>query len=226
MREFLDGSSLLLTFAKPPRSQDELSALYRSVGRSLSAREEELAALLALSHTPVEQKLYEAMARRADKENSICKATVRGLMALTGVGSYSTIRRGLAGLISKLSIERKTSATETRRRTGGSVYVVYNPEEIFTRRRAAGRDPYPQEVAGNLLRAKGLQVAVKRVASHGELSRREAQVALCCAEGLTNAEIGARLFISEQTVKFHLRQIFTKLHVKRRADLIALLLRP
>jgi len=47
---------------------------------------------------------------------------------------------------------------------------------------------------------------------------------LCCAEGLTNAEIGARLLITEQTVKFHLRNIFVKFGVKRRAELISRLL--
>jgi DNA-binding CsgD family transcriptional regulator len=57
------------------------------------------------------------------------------------------------------------------------------------------------------------------------LSRREAQVALCCAEGLTNAEIGARLFVTEQTVKFHMRHLFVKFGVKRRGELISRLLR-
>jgi DNA-binding CsgD family transcriptional regulator len=56
------------------------------------------------------------------------------------------------------------------------------------------------------------------------LSRREAQVALCCVEGLTNAEIGTRLSVTEQTVKFHLRNIFVKFKVKRRAELISRLL--
>jgi DNA-binding CsgD family transcriptional regulator len=56
------------------------------------------------------------------------------------------------------------------------------------------------------------------------LSRREAQVALCCVEGLTNAEIGLRLLVTEQTVKFHLRNIFVKFGVKRRGELIFRLL--
>jgi DNA-binding CsgD family transcriptional regulator len=43
-------------------------------------------------------------------------------------------------------------------------------------------------------------------------------------EGLTNAEIGLRLLVSEQTVKFHLRHIFIKFGVKRRAELISRLL--
>src|SRR5947199_376968 len=66
---------------------------------------------------------------------------------------------------------------------------------------------------------------VKRIVNLGSLSRREAQVALCCAQGLTNAEIGARLQVGEQTIKFHLRNIFVKFGVKRRADLVSRLFR-
>ncbi|HCX28418.1 MAG TPA: hypothetical protein DHU55_01390 [Blastocatellia bacterium] len=47
---------------------------------------------------------------------------------------------------------------------------------------------------------------------------------MCCVQGLTNAEIGSRLLVTEQTVKFHLRRIFVKFGVKRRAELISRLL--
>ena len=59
---------------------------------------------------------------------------------------------------------------------------------------------------------------------NSNLSRREAQVALACAEGMTNSEIGRRLSIGEQTVKFHLRNIFAKFGVRRRTELISRLL--
>ncbi|OLE51090.1 MAG: hypothetical protein AUG51_24820 [Acidobacteria bacterium 13_1_20CM_3_53_8] len=65
---------------------------------------------------------------------------------------------------------------------------------------------------------------MERVVGLNNLSRREAQVALCCAEGLTNAEIGDKLHVTEQTVKFHLRHIFVKFGVKRRAELVSRLL--
>ena len=67
--------------------------------------------------------------------------------------------------------------------------------------------------------------AIKRVIDVESLSRREAQVTLCCAQGLTNAEIGIRLQVSEQTVKFHLRNIFVKFGVKRRTELVSRLFR-
>lgn len=48
------------------------------------------------------------------------------------------------------------------------------------------------------------------------LSRRETEVLALVARGLTNAEIGKALFISETTVKTHLLRVFTKLGVSDR----------
>ncbi len=71
---------------------------------------------------------------------------------------------------------------------------------------------------------RSFERVIQRVVENKNLSRREAQVALCCVEGLTNAQIGSRLLVTEQTVKFHLRHIFIKFGVKRRAELISRLL--
>lgn len=191
------------------------------VERAVSPRPEEATALLALSHTRVEHRLYLAMAESARASAGPAVFTVHGLMTLTGLNSYSTIRRGLAGLVSKLSVARGAAAPRRR----GHVYEVFGAEEIFARRRERGLAPYPREVCASAC-DEPLGLAVTRVAARHELSRREAQVALACAEGLTNAGIGEKLFVSEQTVKFHLRQIFTKLRVRRRAELVSLLLRP
>jgi DNA-binding CsgD family transcriptional regulator len=57
------------------------------------------------------------------------------------------------------------------------------------------------------------------------LSRAERNVALLVAEGLTNVEVAARLFLSKHTVDSHLRKIFTKLEIKRRVELARLVAR-
>lgn len=51
------------------------------------------------------------------------------------------------------------------------------------------------------------------------LSRREAEVALLLAEGLTNAEVAARLFISPHTARRHTEQVLDKLSLRSRKAL-------
>lgn len=52
----------------------------------------------------------------------------------------------------------------------------------------------------------------------GDLTDRERDVLRLVADGATNREIGARLFISENTVSFHMKNILAKLHLKNRAQ--------
>lgn len=52
--------------------------------------------------------------------------------------------------------------------------------------------------------------------SKPELAGRELQIARLAAEGLSNKEIGERLFISENTVKTMLKRVFEKLNIKSR----------
>ncbi|MEO6323595.1 MAG: LuxR C-terminal-related transcriptional regulator, partial [Thermoanaerobaculia bacterium] len=52
------------------------------------------------------------------------------------------------------------------------------------------------------------------------VSDRESDVVACVLQGMRNAEIGAQLFISEYTVKDHLKHVFQKLGVESRAGLI------
>jgi DNA-binding CsgD family transcriptional regulator len=186
---------------------------------------EQAMALVALSHTVVEHQLYSAMlAEIATVGTRVASITTRRLMSLTGINGYSTVRRGVTGLVNKLSIERQRVAGHNGGNQPLLVYLVFTPEEIIERRRAVGLPAYPKGLE-NEHGPTTLGRALKRVIDVESLSRREAQVALCCAQGLTNAEIGARLQVSEQTVKFHLRNIFVKFGVRRRAELVSRLLR-
>jgi ATP/maltotriose-dependent transcriptional regulator MalT len=58
-----------------------------------------------------------------------------------------------------------------------------------------------------------------------QLSSAERKVALLVAEGLTNVEVAARLFLSKHTVDSHLRKIFAKLEIKRRVELASVVAR-
>lgn len=73
----------------------------------------------------------------------------------------------------------------------------------------------------------GRSAALVRALATGEreppeplLTEREQQVVELVAHGLTNREIGRRMFVSESTAKFHVRNAMRKLGVRRRAEVV------
>jgi DNA-binding CsgD family transcriptional regulator len=64
----------------------------------------------------------------------------------------------------------------------------------------------------------GGAVRAAAAASH-ELTAQEIRVARMARDGLSNPEIGARLFISSRTAQYHLGKVFTKLGITSRSQL-------
>ena len=78
-----------------------------------------------------------------------------------------------------------------------------------------GMEAFAERARRELL-ATGEKVRKRRVETRDELTAQERQIARLAADGLTNAEIGARLFLSPRTVEWHLRKVFGKLGVSSR----------
>jgi DNA-binding NarL/FixJ family response regulator len=57
----------------------------------------------------------------------------------------------------------------------------------------------------------------------GRLTAQELQIAQLAAEGLTNRDIGQRLYLSHRTIATHLYRVFPKLGITARSELAAAL---
>jgi DNA-binding CsgD family transcriptional regulator len=75
------------------------------------------------------------------------------------------------------------------------------------------------ERARRELLATGERVRKRTVDTRDELTAQEARIARLARDGLSNPDIGTRLFISPRTVKYHLSKVFTKLDISSRAQL-------
>src|SRR5205823_15024936 len=120
------------------------------------------------------------------------------------------------------------------RRELARAHVVYGE---WLRREPRGGDAREQRrTAHSVLEARGAEAFAERaqrelratgetarkrtaVAMNEELTAQEAQIARLARDGLSNPEIGARLFISARTVQYHLGKVFAKLEISSRLQL-------
>jgi DNA-binding CsgD family transcriptional regulator len=72
------------------------------------------------------------------------------------------------------------------------------------------------------LRAAGSQLRKPGTTAASVLTVQESQIARLVAQGLTNAEVATRMFLSPRTVEYHLAKVFGKLQLKSRHQLAAL----
>ena len=73
--------------------------------------------------------------------------------------------------------------------------------------------------AGRELLATGETARKRTGETRDDLTAQETQIAQFARDGLSNADIGARLFISPRTVEYHLHKVFVKLDIPSREHL-------
>jgi DNA-binding CsgD family transcriptional regulator len=73
------------------------------------------------------------------------------------------------------------------------------------------------------LSATGERARKRNVETREDLTPQQMQIARMARDGLSNAEIGARLFVSQSTVAYHLRNVFSKLNIASRHQLAEML---
>ena len=169
-----------------------------------------------------------AVGRLIDRADLAASAYGRGILALStalladgeiaeasffeaidrfrGVGS--TLRPARAQLLYGEWLRRAGRRVDARAQLRAS-------EETFAR---AGADGFAERARRELV-ASGETARRRTVETRDDLTPQEAQIARFAADGQTNPEIGAQLFISPRTVEWHLRKIFQKLHVGSRREL-------
>ena len=81
--------------------------------------------------------------------------------------------------------------------------------------------PWADRARGEL-NATGEHVARSDATTAERLTPQEFQVATLVADGLTNRETAARLYLSQKTIEFHLGRVYRKLDVRTRGELIRL----
>jgi DNA-binding NarL/FixJ family response regulator len=142
-----------------------------------------------------------------------CHAASSGQAATAArvLGAAETIRTGAGARIMPFMTPLLDRALETAAMTLG-----------------AARFEAEFEAGGALVRDDAIRLALgespptvgaRSTDADAVLGKRETEVARLVAEGLTNREIGARLFIAESTVASHIRGILNKLGFNSRAQI-------
>jgi two-component system NarL family response regulator len=88
---------------------------------------------------------------------------------------------------------------------------------------ARGEAALSPGLAARILEEFGRQPALPpavETAPAPSLSKREIEVLTLVAQGLTYKEVGAKLFVAERTVKYHMGEIVRRLHLRNRAQVV------
>ena len=141
---------------------------------------------------------------------------------MSGIETLSALRRqGLKSQVLMLTISQQEEDLLGAIRAGAQGYLLKNaePETLQTtiKQVVAGKSVLAPEVTGQVFRL----VRSGRLGSSNVLTEREVEVLRNLARGLTTSQTGSEMFISENTVKTHIRHILEKLEVSNRAEAVA-----
>ncbi|WP_182045466.1 response regulator transcription factor [Curtobacterium sp. ME26] len=124
-----------------------------------------------------------------------------------------------------LTTIRRDEAVLAALRAGAAAFLTKDalPEVVLTTIRDVheGRSAPTETEALDLLRADGTLVETPRADEVLDvLTAREREVFLLVAKGLSNQEIASSVFLSEATVKTHVRAVLTKLGLRNRIQVV------
>lgn len=141
---------------------------------------------------------------------------------MSGIETLTAMKKqGIVSPVLMLTISQHEEDLIGAIRAGASGYLLKNAEPETL------RQTIKQVVAGKSVLAPEVTEQVFRLVRSGSLgsanllTEREVEVLRFLARGLTTAQTGAEMFISENTVKTHVRHILDKLEVSNRAEAVA-----
>lgn len=165
---------------------------------------------------------FEAASRRLGRMSTLATALrCRGLLLASGGHVAAALRafdEALAAHAARpLPFERARTLLalgQTQRRAKQRAAARRSLDEALRIFEDLGARAFADRTRDESARISGRRSAL------ADLTESERQVAALVANGLTNREVAARLYITEKTVEFHLRNIFGKLAIRSRAELI------
>jgi DNA-binding NarL/FixJ family response regulator len=141
---------------------------------------------------------------------------------MSGIATLVALRKlGVDSPVLMLTISQHEEDLIGAIRAGANGYLLKNAEPETL------RQTIKQVVAGNSVLSPEVTEQVFRLVRSGQfdpanlLTAREVEVLRFLSQGLTTAQTGSEMFISENTVKTHIRHILKKLEVSNRAEAVA-----
>jgi DNA-binding CsgD family transcriptional regulator/tetratricopeptide (TPR) repeat protein len=238
-----DRLEVAAALARLHDARDELELAASTLRRALRQQEANL-----VSSAPLLAHLVEVEARRGEQAAADVAATrleaIAGTLASPTVGALALLSRGRVQTARGEDGEASLRAALTvlgddqRPRLRGEIHLALaegkrdlDPAAATVEARAglaiferlgSRRDV---DRAAALLRSLGVSVRTGASTHAGpgldQLSRREREVVPLLAEGLSNAEIAQRLFVTSKTVEHHVTSILGKLGLRSRAEVAA-----